>query len=115
MRLWRIVKGVLPLQCWTTKRMALRYKICLLDGVEDESEFHLFLECEVARLAWFGSFLGTESETLRGCLDWVKTELYNSIFITHNLKQVGPMEEFLFGIIFYSCSHHSKLKKNEFE
>ena len=94
MRLWRIVKGVLPLQCWTVERMALRYKICLLYGVEDENEFRLFLKCEVARLAWFGSFLGTESETLRGCLDWVKTELYNSILITHNLKQVGPMEEF---------------------
>jgi len=50
-------------------------------------------------------------QPLKGCLDWVKTELYISVFITHNPKHVRPIRELLFGKIFESCSHHSKLKK----
>ena len=44
-------------------------------------------------------------------MNWVKIELYNSIFITYNPKHVEPTKKMLFGRFFESCFHHSKLKK----
>ena len=54
-------------------------------------------------------------DNLRSCLDFVKTEWYNSIFIIHNSKYVEPTEELLFWKISECCFYHSKLKKFEFE
>ena len=51
-------------------------------------------------------------QKFRSYLDAMEIELYNLIFITHNLNIMGPTEKGVFALIFECCFHHSKLKSS---
>jgi hypothetical protein len=53
--LWRVATGALPLNIRCAFSGGEDEKMCSLCGIQEESEVHLFKECHVAKMAWFGT------------------------------------------------------------
>uniref|UniRef100_A0A2N9GUD6 Reverse transcriptase domain-containing protein n=1 Tax=Fagus sylvatica TaxID=28930 RepID=A0A2N9GUD6_FAGSY len=55
--LWRVAIGALPLNIRCALEGCEDEKMCSLCGIQEESEVHLFKDCHVAKMAWFGTKL----------------------------------------------------------
>jgi hypothetical protein len=74
MLLWRIASNVLPTKDNLAKKLGITDTDCPLCNEANEIVTHLFFECPVARLIWFGSCWSIRSDTFQvaNCVDIVK-------------------------------------------
>ena len=77
MLLWRIASNVLPTKDNLAKKLGITDTDCPLCNEANETVTHLFFECLVARLIWFGSCWSIRSDTFKvaNCVDIVKLVL----------------------------------------
>lgn len=80
--LWRCLNGALPHKSKLGKFINECDTICSICEEKSETVDHLFFNCEVAKMVWFGSPLGLRLKNCKkSCREWIEDWLLSQIDI----------------------------------